>query len=55
MSSMLNEKAEQMEIEKEFSRKNLEQSATLKKKYDAFLKDNVDAGMQQQVDQYRVC
>lgn len=54
MSNLLNEKSEQMEIEKEITRKTLEQSSTIKKKYDSFLKDNGDAGMQQQVDQYRL-
>ena len=47
-------KSEQMEIEKELARKTLEQSVTIKKKYDAFVKDNGDALQRQQLEQYRV-
>ena len=43
-----------MEIEKELARKTMEQMATLKKKYDSFVKDNGDALQRQQLDQYRV-
>lgn len=54
MAQLLNEKSEQMEIEKELARKTLEQSVTIKKKYDAFVKDNGDALQRQQLEQYRV-
>lgn len=54
MAQLLNEKSEQMEIEKELARKTLEQSVTIKKKYDSFVKDNGDALQRQQLEQYRV-
>ncbi|KAJ3372395.1 E3 ubiquitin-protein ligase BRE1A [Kappamyces sp. JEL0680] len=53
-SSLLLEKSQQVEIEKDLTRKAGEQASSMKKKYDTILSTG-DAQLQSQVQQYRSC
>ena len=51
---LLHEKTEQLEMEKELSRKTVEQMNVIKKKYDTVLRDSTDPLVQSQMNQYRL-